>query len=244
MDKLITSFPRNKVFDKAQFRLYINSNNSYSENSITWILRKLKTSGEILAVGHNKFLPVSEKQVKQKYTYIHSPLYKEIEKYISELYPLLDFQMWELIQLNEFVNHQIAKNTIIVEVEKELEDIVFEKIITKYNHVLYSPTQEDFYRYRGDGDSIVVLNLITEAPRTINEHSCPLEKILVDLFSNKFVGHLIEKSEYPSIFEEAFGKYQINETAMFRYARRRNSENRIKDFIKEKTIIKLATEME
>lgn len=37
-------------------------------------------------------------------------------------YPLVDFQMWELIQFNEFVNHQISKNLIVEEVEIMLDE--------------------------------------------------------------------------------------------------------------------------
>lgn len=41
---------------------------------------------------------------------------------------MLEFQMWELIQFNEFLNHQIAKNIIVVEVENMLEDSVFDTL--------------------------------------------------------------------------------------------------------------------
>ena len=54
----------------------------------------------------------------------------------------------------------------------------------------------------------------------------------MDLFSNIFTGRLIERSEYPAIFEDAFSKYYLNESKMFRYARRRNVESQIKEFMK------------
>ena len=65
---------------------------------------------------------------------------------------------------------------------------------------------------------------------------------MVDLFVNKFTGHLIEKSEYPAILEETFHKYYLDETKMFRYARRRNVEARMKTFIRQETGIKLRTQ--
>ena len=49
-------------------------------------------------------------------------------------------------------------------------------------------------------------------------------------------GHLIEKSEYPAILEEAFHKYYLDGTKMFRYARRRNVEARMKTFIRQETL--------
>ena len=51
-----------------------------------------------------------------------------MEEKITDRYPLLEFQMWELIQFNEFLNHQIAKNIIVVEVENMLEDSVFDTL--------------------------------------------------------------------------------------------------------------------
>ena len=58
----------------------------------------------------------------------HSYEYLEVEEKITDRYPLLEFQMWELIQFNEFLNHQIAKNIIVVEVENMLEDSVFDTL--------------------------------------------------------------------------------------------------------------------
>ena len=93
-----------------------------------------------------------------------------------------------------------------------------------------------YHRYKGKEDNIVVLKLISEAPKPKDGHSSTLEKLLVDLFSNKFTGRLIEHSEYPAIFEDVFNKYYLDEAKMFRYARRRNVESKIKGFMKENTI--------
>ena len=139
---------------------------------------------------------------------------------------------WELIQFNEFLNHQIAKNIIVVEVENMLEDSVFDTLREQYPNVFISPRIEQYHRYKGKEDNIVVLKLISETPKPRDGHSSILEKLLVDLFSNKFTGRLIERSEYPAIFEDAFCKYYLDESKMFRYARRRNVESQIKEFMK------------
>jgi len=52
----------------------------------------------------------------------------------------------------------------------------------------------------------------------------------------------ISESEYEAIFENAFARYVVNESCLFRYARRRAADKRIKRFIKEKTGIILKTE--
>lgn len=69
----------------------------------------------------------------------------------------------------------------------------------------------------------------------------PWEKLLVDLFSRKLTGHLIERAEYPAVYEEAFSKYLIDQKKMFRYARRRGVEEEMKELIRTSTNIKLIT---
>ena len=88
-----------------------------------------------------------------------------------------------------------------------------------------------------------MLRLLSEAPKAKSDiKGCSLEKLLVDLFSNKLTGQLVERAEYPEIYEEAFRKYYIDEKKLFRYARRRNLEKEIRDFIKKETNIQLFTE--
>lgn len=231
------------AFEKKQFREVIHKlNPGYTESSINWFLEKLKKENRIVTVGRGKYELVSGASKKKQYAYNHSQKYQDIEKGIIKKYPLVEFQMWELIQFNEFVNHQIAKNLIVVEVENMLEETVFGTLHEEYPYVLYSPQMDYYYRHKGDEDTIVVLKLISEAPKPIEGHSSSLEKLLADLFVNKFTGHLIEKSEYPAIMEEAFQKYYLDETKMFRYARRRNAETRMKEFIRRETEIHLKTE--
>lgn len=66
-----------------------------------------------------------------------------------------------------------------------------------------------------------------------------LEKLLVDLFADEKLQLFLETSEFSTILEQAFHTYVIDESKMFRYARRRNIEDKIKRIIVEDTTIKL-----
>ncbi len=143
--------------------------------------------------------------------------------------------------MNDFVNHQIAKNVIFVKVENMLVDTVYEMLHENYPYAMFQPNKDNFYRQRGPETDIVVQKLLTEAPSPSENHSCSLEKLLVDLLSKKLSGDIIERSEYPRIYEDAFQKYNINETRMFRYAKRRHLYNALCTFITTKTNIKLMT---
>ena len=90
---------------------------------------------------------------------------------------------------------------------------------------------------------IVVRNLLTESPKGKKDvwHTC-LEKLLVDIFSENLIKAMFSESEYPAIYETAFNSYVVDESQMFRYAKRRKSADKIKNFIQEETDAKLRLE--
>ena len=68
--------------------------------------------------------------------------------------------------------------------------------------------------------------------------------MLVDIVNDKIIKSTFSESEYPQIFESVFDRYVIDESQMFRYARRRTSDKKIKELIQQKTKIKLRLEQE
>lgn len=155
----------------------------------------------------------------------------------------MEFTIFELVQLNEFVNHQLAHNVLFLSVEDDIIDFVFDLLKEQFpGKVLLDPTPELYHQYWYDG--MIVLNkLVTEAPRGIEEawHT-RLEKLLVDLVSDSLLQEVISKSEYPAILEGTFSGYVIDESCLFRYAKRRGAEKQLKALIREKTNITLRTE--
>ncbi len=234
--------PNMQITKKEYEKLAYQLNPECSQDTIYWQLRRLQQRGVIKKTGRGIYIVCDKEKKKWEYDYEHSGLMKEIVKRIEKEYPLVDFQVWEFIQLNEFVNHLIAKNVLFIEVEHMLEESIFNMLSEYYPRVLLCPEQEVFDTYFLE-NMIVVQRLLTEAPKPIQQtKSCCLEKILVDLFSNKLTGQLIQGAEYPMVFEEAFRKFYIDEKKMMRYARRRNLEVKIKKFIEEETDIKLYME--
>lgn len=206
---------------------------SIARSTVYNILKNLCASGEIVRTKRGQYAASGKKE----YYYELSDTAKTISTQIHEAYPLIDFQIWELYQMNEFVNHQMARNTIFVEVENMLDESVFDLLFEKYSHVLHNPILEQYYRYAGE-ETIIVRKLISEAPSSVGEFKqASLEKILVDLFGRGISGSLISRSQYQAIYKDAFKKYNINQAKMFRYARRRGIERTIMDFIHANTDI-------
>lgn len=182
-----------------------------------------------------------EKDVRP-YEHEYSNLATEVAALLQEQYPLLDFSIMELIQLNDFVNHQIAHNTLFLSVEADIMEFVFDTIKERYfGKVFINPTPKVYHQYWSD-NMIVVNKLTTEAPKSsaVSWHT-RLEKLLVDIVAEPLILASISEGEYPGIFENAFSMYVVDESCLFRYAARRTVEKKIKELITEKTNIILRT---
>lgn len=203
-------------------------------------LQDLLKKGEIIRVGRNAYC-VPEETV-YPYEYDYSDEAKEIAGKIQEAHPYLEFMVFEMVQLNEFVNHQLAHNVIFVSVEGDLGDFVFDTLKESYpGKILLNPTPEIYHQYWYDG-MVVIERLTTEAPKDKNNiWASRIEKILVDIQADTLMLNALSKSEYPLIYGEAFHKYAIDESCLFRYAKRRGVEKKILEFIHNKTDIKLRT---
>lgn len=203
-------------------------------------LQNLLKSGRIVRVGRNAYCVPPENLYPYEHTY--SEHAGEVADRIRASYPYLDFTVFETTQLNEFVNHQLAHNAVFVSVEKDLGEFVFETLKEVYpGKVLLNPTPQMYHQYWYEG-MIVVERLISEAPKDGNNAwASRLEKILVDIQTDKLLLNSVSRSEYPGIFEQAFQKYVIDESALFRYAKRRGAEKRILEFISRETNIQLRT---
>ena len=60
--------------------------------------------------------------------------------------------------------------------------------------------------------------------------------------ADKVLKTTFSEAEYPGVLEQAFQKYIIDESQMFRYAKRRHIKDDILDIIRNQTPIKLRTE--
>lgn len=239
--KKITQFlPDKHSFTTQEFVGAVReSDAAYSDRMAYRMLKELQANGIIMKVGRGHYSKVVG---RKSYRFEPSDLISEITTFIKDEYPLVKFQTWEIYQWNEFVNHQLAHNALFIEVEGQLETIIFESLFDKYHQVLLNPDTDSFYRYRTD-DMIIVQKLVSGSPAPLRgTNQASLEKLLVDIFSRKLTGQLIERDEYRQIYTDAFAKYAINESALFRYAGRRHLEPDIRKFIEEETKIILQSE--
>jgi len=201
----------------------------------------LHSSNLIVRVGRNQYRKADKEVMKPRYTSTYSKAAQAVIEFMETKFPLLEYRVRELSSLNEFFNHLVAHNTIFLEVEHEGCDYVFSALIEKFpGKVLLRPKAQEILQY-GTDDAIIIDRLVTEAPKSKGErYQVPLEKLIVDLFANKKL--MLSKGDFPSAIERMFSQYWIDQVALFRYARRRNKEKELFDFLRDKTTIELLVE--
>ncbi len=217
-------------FSRREFTRAMVSYYGMTEPQAAYDLKKRLDQGILVRAGWGRYsLPV-----KQTYRHRYSETAINVVKTISDGFDGLDFQVFELIQLNDFMNHQVAHNTIFVMIENDLLDYVFDTLWKAYpGKVLLKPTADQYYRYRQD-DEIVVGRLPTETPKGIEEPwMSRLEKILVDVFTDKLVSAIVPEGEKEGIIDRAFNDYMIDRNTIIRYARRKGTEKKMMKVLSE-----------
>ena len=217
-------------------------NPDYHIGSFNRHFSKLLSLGCIENIAENLYIKVTPDSLRKNYkNRASSAELIAIESFLESRFPLAEFLLFEIIMLNEFLNHQIAQNTIIVTVEKMLIDAFFEELSLEFPSVMIAPRIEELSRY-GNNGTIIIDKLQARYPKnSAQKHRYSIEKLLVDLFAEKLLKALLNPGDYPALFEIAFKKYIINETRLFNYAKSRRVDTEIKVMIKKETNIKLFT---
>ncbi len=230
-----------KCFNRQQLlQSFRNAGYQLSVSSFYKKLASMVKDGDLARVGSGLYCMPDNKA--RPYNHEYSDLAVEAASLIREQYPLVDFSVLELIQLNDFVNHQLAHNVLFLSVESDAMEFVFDMLKDRYfGKVFLKPTPEEYHRY-WSGNMIVINKLTTEAPKSagIPWHT-RLEKLLVDVVADPLLTDSVSESEYPTIFEDAFSMYVVDESCLFRYAARRAVDKKIEKLIGEKTNITLRT---
>ena len=222
----------NKIFSRNDlFEALRSENPELSYNSFKWIVAQLIEKKLIYRVDYNSYS--QSENVSRIYIPLYSEGAKKIKQEIEEEYPLADFCIFESYLLNEFLNHQIANNTIVVQMEKELGGFLFDYLQEKYKgRVLYKPDQESLQRYWSE-NCIIIVDRISEAPKDKQKpHDMIIEKLLVDIFAEMVIRNLFSPSEYPDMVEMIMERYHVDNKKMLRYAKRRNAVDKISKYLK------------
>jgi hypothetical protein len=106
----------------------------------------------------------------------------------------------------------------------------------KYKHFFIQPEEKEIERYVYESDSTIVLqSLITKSPiiKTDTVTTVTLEKLLVDLLSDKKLFAIFQGSELIHIVNTAYNRYSMDFTRLFHYAGRRKKEFELTELLKK-----------
>lgn len=229
--KIIQKLKSSRSYSRDElFLLFKGENPELSRNSFSWILAELEAGGNLFRVGHNSYS--REKDGKNRYLPRYSKQAVGIMEEMLRCFHGVCYMIFETDMLNEFLNHMLAQNIVVLQVEKELSFFVFDFFNRQFpGKVLYKPRGEDISNY-ASSDSIIIENLITESPaQKENSHFFTIEKLLVDCVCDKVITELFSESETSAIFENAASRYKIDIGRLKRYAQRRSAWNRTEQFL-------------
>ena len=240
-DNTADSLQTGRLYSHADLIHFLKKDYPYvSDNSYHWAIQEMLKEGRIVRKGYDRYavtdgtaLPVFEPR--------YSGSTMNIMDCISTTLPSAKFVVTESVMFNEFLEAPIESKITFLQVEKKFgEDILSLLMEKRYAGVLYKPTKDMFGIYLAQ-DCIVISDLVSESP--INQrqpHSICLEKLLVDMFCDKYMSVLCNSTLFSTIFDTALNRYNIDRRRFLRYADRRGKKDAlvltIPDFMEKDSV--------
>lgn len=236
IEKELLNYKENTSISRESLVELIRRDKSdYKDSSVRWALYRLVHDGVITKVDSEFF------RIGRVNPYVTKPggkTKKQIVQVLKSEFSAIKAIVYESTILNEWVNHLISRNVLFVEVEKDYMHSVFRELQENIQTtILLKPSIDDYYLYASDA-TIIVSNLITQAPLHKDSYDIRIEKLLVDMFANKLLREFISEDEIENILNDIFSTYVVNTKTVLAYAKRRKLEAEmwvvLKGFISEK----------
>lgn len=152
---------------------------------------------------------------------------------IKNKFPFTQYCIWDASFIKEFSQHISKTNFMLVDVERDSEESVYQLLREQFKEVFLMPGKEMLGDFFSDlKRPIIVRTLVSEAPYKIfrNVPVASLEKIIVDIFSDEEFVYL-QSNELVLMLKAAFERYTISESKMVRYADRKRKKKMLLDFL-------------
>ena len=216
---------------KDLFQLLLQEKPDMTESAFRWTLYNMQQNQELYRVDYDAYM-TGKPETLPKYHPLYTDKAKDVMNRICGRFPELNFVVLESVLLNEFLNHQIAQNTIYVQIEKDVSSYITDILQNEYGGIiLHKPSKKEFDRY-WMRDCIIVLDLISQSPLdTESPHEITAEKMMVDIVAEKSIEATFSPSELPFIFDNVISNYRIDMRRLNRYAGRRGKTEEIKKYM-------------
>lgn len=244
MGDLVHNHNRSVISREDLWELMKQLHPELSRESIDWFVYNCQEQNIFKRIGRNMYTLAGSELDKDRYEPEYSVLSDKTMKVLDMKKNSFCYQIWDSRVFEEFIpDAGRIPHIVFAEVAKEQMETAFEQLRRYLDcNVWLKPAHRYFKKYLEE-ETVVVLPLSSESPRRREDsHKVRLEKILVDMFANKLLLGLFDDEERKMVYETAFQRYLIDESTLFRYARRRNKEKVVRDFIREQTVVSLLGE--
>lgn len=235
-NRLIEEFKDREYFTREDlFEFYRSFEPDLKEGTFGWRIYNLKDKNIIRPLKRGLYV-ISH---KLRYKPEISPELIKLAKRITDKFEDVKHCIWETEWFNEFSQHQASRRIILIEIEKDfMESLYYELKDATRNELYLNPDNKTIDFYIAESNyPVVIKNLITRSPiarrkeKRVTFYTPLLEKILVDLFAEEKLFYYLQGSELMHIYENVISNYAINFTKLFSYAKRREKEQAIKQFM-------------
>lgn len=235
-NRLIEKFKDRDAFSREElFDFYRCFEPDLKEGTFGWRIYDLKNKNIIKSIQRG-YYTIS---YKPKHKPVISGEILKLAKVISERFENVKYCLWDTDWINEFSQHQSGKKFIIIEIEKDFVESLYYELKDSFRFDFYlNPDEKAIDFYISESQSpVIIKKLITRSPiskRTemkIKFYTPLLEKILVDLFTENKLFYFYQGAELMHVYENAYKNYTLNYTKLFSYAKRREREQDIKQFM-------------
>ena len=228
IEERLLNFKDNTILDRDHlYKLIREVYPQYKDTSIRWVIYDLVKKGVISKLNPTQYRIGQSDIYQQKNA---SDERRKIVDYLNQAFPNIRIVVFESTLLNEWVNHQIARKVIFIEVEKYFMSDVFRMIYNRFStKVLLNANKEDLYMY--EGELIIITQLISQAPINQQTRDIKIEKLIVDLYTKDLITEFINEDEKDDVIESIFKTYPVNVKTVYAYAKRRGNIDIIKKAI-------------
>ena len=231
-------FKNYETFSRAElYAFYLQFDKELKETTFRWRIYNLKQQKVINTVARSIYTLSS----KSEFYPVISAKEEKLLSAISRQFPMLKACIWNTNIVNELMLHIPNKASIIIEVENEAIELVFNFLKNEgHKNLFFQPGEKEIQHYIAPlENAIIVQSLVTKSPTQLvsKTTTTTLEKLLVDIYSNKNLFSTYQGTELVHIFNKAYDKYILDFSKMLSYASRRNKKKELIEFLETKTDI-------
>lgn len=246
IQKLRDKFPQGSVIETVTLNRFIDEELKFlNPKSRSFAIFDLTSKNILYQLNATHYKVSSRKSFKTELPQHIFPLLQEL----GSKYPTLKICAWESKCLNPFLEMQLLKNVVFVEVEKGFESILIERLSQdEHFSFLLKPNHSQLESYMTVDSFVILKTLITKAPTNKkrfsksvgynqNYHgdksslSTPkVEKIIVDLIVDPLM-EIFDSAQRDLIIKNILKECAVNFKTLFSYARNRNKKEFMIDYL-------------